>query len=72
MSNHWTTGELRRLRAAYESGVTGKELAALFPRHSPDSVRSTCSNHDISTSIHLRWLRLAHEYFARCETGLLA
>jgi hypothetical protein len=71
--NNWTTTEIHQLRAAYEAGAIVKEIFAMFPRHPPKSVKSTLYQLDVARRCkRLRWLRLAHEYFARREAGSLA
>lgn len=71
---HWTTPELRKLAAMHLKGYPSRaELAAAFPRHPVNSIRSTIHRLGIRRRYSQNaWLRLAHEYFARREAGLLA
>lgn len=79
---YWTTGEVRRLRkmCAISCSPSSEALLAALPRHPIDSIRTTayqlgCSSrreNSVPFRRTLYWLRVAHEYFARRESGLLA
>jgi len=72
----WTNKEVRILTDAYENGYrTKSDLEALLPDHSIYSCRSMAYGLGLrcpSRGDQVRWLRLAHQYFARRESGLLA
>lgn len=78
---HWTNHEIRRLREMHaEAPPILEALRAAFPRHPADSIRSTAqtlglrrrkANNVPVDRIHY-WLRVAHEYFARRESGMIA
>jgi len=77
---HWTNKEILRLRAMYEvcRRPSGEDLAAAFPRHPVDSVRNKARQLGLvvvrpgPAPKHVqRWLRLAHEHFARVEARAL-
>ena len=79
--HQWTNVEIRRLRAAHANGVPSRvALAAMFPRHPEDSILSTARSLGFYRRGHvpvryvkkLHWMRVAHEHFARRESGLLA
>jgi hypothetical protein len=69
--NHWTTGEVRILKRAYEEHLSGEHIAVLLPRHPIQSIRTMAWNLGYVRR-RTNWLRIAHEHFARREAGLLA
>lgn len=74
--NVWTNKEIRILKAAHRDGYRTKaDLEELLPRHSIDSCTSMAYVLGLRCAIRgdqIRWLRFAHQYFARRESGLLA
>ncbi len=71
---NWHTGELRLMAAMY-AGNTKRAIAELLPRHSEAAIRMARRRHlgciETDQQRRLRWLRLAHEYYARREAGEL-
>jgi hypothetical protein len=73
--SHWTTSEIRKLRALHDNGhPTYAQLSEALPRHSINSSVNTArtlglrNNLGLSVDVlQLRWLRLAHQHFARRE-----
>lgn len=64
---HWTTRELRLLDEMHQGRrPSQKELFAAFPRHSPEAVRLYAHLRH-PARLDLKWLRIAHQHFARRE-----
>lgn len=69
---HWTNFEIRRLKQAYDgTRPSGDILAAMFPRHAVRAVQTRAYKEGLTRQSQVNWLRLAHEYFARREAGIL-
>jgi hypothetical protein len=73
--SHWTTFEIRKLRALHDNGhPTFAQLSEELPRHSINSSLNTARmlglRNNLGLSVNdfqLRWLRMAHQYFASRE-----
>lgn len=64
----WTNRELQKMQRMHENGRPPTAvLIAAFSRHSPGSVRSTCYRIGFRQKYRVKWIRIAHEYFARRE-----
>jgi len=69
---YWTTKEVKVLQSLYSIGSpSALNLTELLPRHSVISIRAIAGRMGL-TRPNARWLRIAHEHFARREAGLLA
>lgn len=77
----WTNHEVRRLQALFEVTLrpSSAVLADAIPRHPPQASRKMARQYGLlkpkqcrvpaERSIH--WMRVAHEHFARRESGML-
>jgi hypothetical protein len=73
VNNAWTTGELRKLAAVHEQRQPSlAELTEMFPRHPPMSIITTAQHrgHRNANTNFIRWMRIAHEYFAKRESEM--
>lgn len=78
----WTNHEVRRLRVLFSvyRRPSCDDLASVIPKHPPEASRKMASSLGLLKRARCgvpaerasHWLRVAHEYFARREAGLLA
>jgi len=81
--NKWLASEVHKMKRAHVGARPSRaEIYAMFPRHSVHGVsmmlsrlglqRPLCRRVKPPMANYQRWLRIAHEHFARREAGMLA